>query len=174
MPDTLKDPGRRAFLDRFRSGTDVQSRPELSAIRPPWAVQFDANCTGCADCVPACPEGIIALDGANLPAIDFNKGECSFCEACADACSENVFDRSVEPAWHLDITVAKNCFAEQGIYCRSCGDICPERAIRIPPQLGGRARVIIDSDTCTRCGACQGACPADAILITPHKEYAHE
>jgi ferredoxin-type protein NapF len=174
MPETLKHPGRREFLNRLRSAPDQQLCPDATAIRPPWALHFDSQCTGCADCLPACPEGIITLDEANLPTIDFNRGECSFCGACADACIENVFDRTAQPAWHLDITVTKNCFAEQGIYCRSCGDICPQRAIRIPPQLGGRARVIIDEDACTRCGACQAACPADAISITPHKEYAHE
>lgn len=167
-------PSRREFLGRLRSAPDEQTRADATAIRPPWTVDFDTRCTGCADCVPACPEGIITLDDENLPIIDFNKGECSFCAACADACTEDVFDRTVSPAWQLDIAVAKNCFAEQGIYCRSCGDICPEKAIRIPPQLGGRARVIIDEDSCTKCGACQAACPADAILITPRKEYAHE
>ncbi|MHC8492194.1 ferredoxin-type protein NapF [Thalassospira sp. SM2505] len=174
MPETLKQPSRRDFLNRLRPAQDRHVHPDTHAIRPPWAVNFHANCTACGDCVPACPEGIISLDDKQFPTIDFNKGECTFCGACADACAEDVFDRTANPAWQLDITVAKNCFAEQGIYCRSCGDICPERAIRIPPQLGGRARVIIDESTCTRCGACQTACPADAIMITPQKEYAHE
>ncbi|HBS20926.1 4Fe-4S binding protein, partial [Thalassospira sp.] len=50
---------------------------------------------------------------------------------------------------------------------------CPESAIRIIPQLGGRARVLIGDDLCTGCGACFSACPVDAISIKPATEIAH-
>jgi NAD-dependent dihydropyrimidine dehydrogenase PreA subunit len=63
--------------------------------------------------------------------------------------------------------VSEGCFAAKGIYCRSCGDICPERAIRFNLQTGGRATVAIDAELCTACGDCAPVCPASAISI-PH------
>lgn len=173
MPANAKQTSRREFLARFRAVSTTHSDQTDDVIRPPWAWHLDARCTGCGDCAPACPEGIIAFDGRNHPVIDFTKGECTFCGACSHACAEDVFDTTADTPWNLDITVAKTCFAENGIYCRSCGDVCPESAIRIAPQLGGRARVIVNEDACTGCGACLSACPADAISITPQKEHAH-
>ncbi|WP_417625391.1 ferredoxin-type protein NapF [Paremcibacter congregatus] len=174
MPVTSKQATRREFLNRLRSAPVPQSSVPDRAIRPPWVHHFDDQCTACGDCAPACPEGIIGFDHNHFPIVDFSKGECTFCAACVDACPEDVFDTTQEPVWQLDIAVGNTCFAEKGIYCRSCGDSCPESAIRIPPQLGGRARVIIDEEACTKCGACLSACPADAISITPQKEHSHE
>ena len=173
MSAHAKQTSRRDFLSRFRAVPATHSDPVDDVVRPPWARDIYDRCTGCGDCAPACPEGIIAFDGKNHPVIDFTKGECTFCGACSDACAEGVFDRTADAPWTLDVDVAKTCFAENGIYCRSCGDACPETAIRIAPQLGGRARVIIDDDTCTGCGACLSACPADAISITRQKDTAH-
>jgi len=61
--------------------------------------------------------------------------------------------------------VSDGCFAAKGIYCRSCGDICAERAIRFTLQTGGRATVAIDAELCTACGDCAPICPAAAISI---------
>jgi len=174
MSSAPKVASRRAFFSGLRGlNADTGGTQTPMVIRPPWAWQLDENCTACGDCIPACPENIIAIGKGDLPEIDFGKGECTFCDACADACAEPVFDRSVTAPWHLDVSVSSKCFAENGVYCRSCGDVCPESAIRIIPQLGGRARVLIDDDLCTGCGACISACPVDAISIKPVTEIAH-
>lgn len=61
--------------------------------------------------------------------------------------------------------VSDGCFAAKGIYCRSCGDACAERAIRFSPQPGGRTAVVVDAELCTACGDCAPVCPASAISI---------
>jgi len=175
MSSAPKLASRRAFFTGLRgSRPDPDGQQTSTVIRPPWAWRFDENCTACGDCRSACPENIIATDKDGLPEIDFAKGECTFCAACADACPEPVFDRSVTSPWHLDVSVSNKCFAENGVYCRSCGDVCPESAIRIIPQMGGRARVLIEDDLCTGCGACFAACPVDAISISSAMESPHE
>ncbi len=174
MSSAPKLASRRAFFSGLRGlNADTGGTQTPMVIRPPWAWQFDENCTACGECISACPENIIVPGKDGLPEIDFAKGECTFCNACADACPEPVFDRSVATPWHLDISVSNTCFAENGVYCRSCGDVCPESAIRIIPQVGGRARVLIDNDICTGCGACFAACPVDAISIKPATEITH-
>lgn len=174
MTSPNKDASRRAFLTRLRGqpGKRCPDADNRGVIRPPWAKRVPSECTACGDCAPSCSEGIIAFDDAGYPVIDFSKGACTFCGACAEACQADVFDPPQSLAWQLDVSVSSDCFAEKGIYCRSCGDVCPERAIRIVPQLGGRARVVIDDEACTGCGACFGACPATAISITQAQEHA--
>lgn len=43
------------------------------------------NCTGCADCVAACPtEGTITIESEKALV---NEAECIECAACVDACT---------------------------------------------------------------------------------------
>ena len=37
------------------------------------------------------------------------------------------------------------CFAARGVVCQSCGDACPEGAIRFRPRLGGPALPTLDA-----------------------------
>jgi ferredoxin-type protein NapF len=160
------DLGRRNFL--------TGRRPSLpDRIRPPWsrAASLVAACTGCGACAQACPQHIIALDETGRPALDFTVGECSFCGACAEACPEPVFDRAIAVFDHV-AAIGPACFASRGIVCQSCGDACPESAIRFRPRLGGPAVPELSADRCSGCGACIAGCPAGAITAQP-LEAAH-
>ncbi len=45
------------------------------------------NCTGCGDCVQACPvEGVVVLKDEKAVV---NPDDCIECNACVDACSSN-------------------------------------------------------------------------------------
>lgn len=63
--------------------------------------------------------------------------------------------------------IAAHCLAETGAYCRTCGDACPEGAIRFLLQPRGRARADVDGDRCNGCGDCLGPCPVGAIQLAP-------
>jgi len=161
MERVVIDRGRRNFLTGRRL-----SLPDK--VRPPWSrtASIAAACTGCGACVPACPQHIIALDEAGRAAIDFTGSECSFCGACADACPEPVFDRAIPAFEHLAV-IGPECFASRGIVCQSCGDVCPEAAIRFRPQLGGPPLPELAADRCSGCGACIAVCPAQAVAVSP-------
>lgn len=45
-----------------------------------------------------------------------------------------------------------------------CGNICPVKAISADPNTGAR---LVDESTCIMCGACEQACPFDAIIRDP-------
>lgn len=169
MDRSTIDQGRRAFL------TGRRASPQPEGIRPPWsrAASVAISCTGCGACAPACPQGIVALDEAKRPVLSFSTSACSFCGACAQACPEPVFDLSL-PAFTHVAAIGASCFASRGIVCQSCGDACPESAIRFRPRLGGPALPELSADRCTGCGACITACPAQAIAAQPRPmEAAH-
>ncbi len=61
--------------------------------------------------------------------------------------------------------IGDGCFAEAGVVCRSCGDRCPESAIRFRPRIGLPPQAIVHESACTGCGECVGACPGEAITL---------
>ncbi|MGP3698270.1 ferredoxin-type protein NapF [Rhodobacter sp. NSM] len=156
MPSTAT---RRALLTGHLS--------EMPHPRPPGAVATQAfadDCTGCGDCARACPQGIILRDREGLPVVDMRAGACTFCRDCTRACPTGAL-APAEP-WNWRAEVGAGCLDMAGIPCRACEDFCDRAAIRFRPQLGGRARPIIDPETCTGCGACIAPCPEQVIHLT--------
>lgn len=154
---------RRQFL-RARKGP--------VELRPPWlldAASFTEGCTRCGACIESCPEHIIEAGDAGFPRIDFNRGECSFCGECTSDCEAHLFiPRSEQqlPAWRYRARVnAEDCLTTQGVHCRSCEDYCEPRAIRFPPRAGGTPQPLLDTESCTGCGACVAPCPTRAIAM---------
>lgn len=163
---------RRAFLrGQFLNTlkTEQAVLQGFDVIRPPWAdlANFLEKCTACGRCVFACETKIIKQGAGGFPEVDFTlgEGECTFCEKCVKACPEPVFFETCESAWSHKVTVSEYCLLQQKIECRSCGDACPERAIRFRPSLGGIANLQLDLTACNGCGACLKVCPTKAITI---------
>ena len=165
MPDIEMNRNRRQFLGRLvgRAG---------NAVRPPWTddAALHADCSGCGECVRACPEGILAKGPNGLPLVDFRAGSglCTFCGECAASCPEAVFDAGRDPPWTVGAVIDDAaCLARAGIYCRSCGDTCLDQAIGFTPLAGGIPIPEIDPSRCTGCGACMAGCPGEAISMSP-------
>lgn len=70
--------------------------------------------------------------------------------------------------------IAATCLAENGAYCRTCADACPEGAIRFLLLPRGRARADVDADRCNGCGDCMPPCPAGAITMSGAVEETHD
>lgn len=152
-------PSRRALLRGQVNEAAIQRPPGA-----PGEIAFHDSCTQCGDCARACPESIVLRDKSGLPALSFAEGECTFCNACIDACDPGVLDASIPWPWRAD--VAATCLSESGVHCRTCQDFCDARAIGFQLKPGGLAELTLDRDLCTGCGACLAPCPVGAISLT--------
>lgn len=141
-------------------------------VRPPWSGSepaFAAACSACDLCVAACPEHILVRGADGTPAVDFRRGECTFCGDCAKACPTGALDaegpEAARAPWLARAVIASSCLSARGITCRVCGDRCGPRAITFRLAVGGAAFPMIDGSLCNGCGACVGPCPVDAVTV---------
>jgi ferredoxin-type protein NapF len=141
------------------------------AIRPPWAINrsmFEQKCTGCGECVSACPEQILKTDARKLAQVDFSVGECTFCGDCVSVCKDAALVRTdLNVPWSLNVSIDGKCLPFSGVECRICEDQCEPRALRFRLTAGGVSIPQFDDTLCTGCGACVAPCPVDAISILP-------
>lgn len=156
-------PSRRGFL-RGRV------RAVAPAPRPPWAREerdFISSCTRCDACIDACPTAILVRADGGFPAVDFSRGECTFCGDCVTHCAPRALLRPAEgdAPWSLKASIGQACLAAAGVECRVCGETCPAGAIRFRPRIGGVALPQLEAEACTGCGACFAPCPTRAIVV---------
>lgn len=156
-------PSRRGFL----RGSVRAAAP---APRPPWAREerdFISSCTRCDACIDACPTAILVRADGGFPAVDFSRGECTFCGDCVTHCAPRALLRPAEgdAPWSLKASIGQACLAAAGVECRVCGENCPVGAIRFRPRIGGVALPQLEAEACTGCGACFAPCPTRAIVV---------
>lgn len=176
VTERLDDPSRRRF---FRG--KVQNVTEL---RLPWIVNeavFTSGCTQCQDCLHSCESNIIVKGQDGFPTIDFNQGECTFCNKCIDACQQPLFsgafpengsnspentENNINKAWPVTFAIGDKCLANNNIYCQSCRDECETSAIKFSYLDSSIPTPSLNTQDCTQCGACVKVCPQDAISYT--------
>ena len=99
-------------------------------FRPPWAVEeslFTDACDRCDKCIKACPANILKRGTAGFPEVEFSKGGCDFCQACVDICPTQALlikESNQQRPWNQVATFKDDCLSENGVVCRSCGDVC--------------------------------------------------
>ncbi|MCE8022505.1 ferredoxin-type protein NapF [Halomonas sp. MCCC 1A11036] len=157
------DASRRALLKGR-----VRHEP---VIRPPWAVpepSFIHHCTRCGECLDVCETQILFRGDGGYPEVDFSRGECTLCRACVEACPEPAFSRNERsPPWDLSARIGDGCLGEQGVYCKSCGEVCEAGAIRFSFNTYRVPEPSVDSEACNGCGACVALCPVQAVEVRP-------
>ena len=161
---------RRDFLTAFKKPLEkvANAEDEMLIVRPPYGSTeelFQNQCMRCETkvCASSCEEQIIVIRADGTPMLNFSKKGCTFCEACALACPENVL--SLENLQTSETINAKfiispdTCVAHNGVICFSCKEPCIDDAI----LFNGMFNPVIDMDLCTGCGYCLSRCPTNAI-----------
>jgi ferredoxin-type protein NapF len=128
---------------------------------------FLDHCDRGAECVKACPTGVLAVGAGGHPVLRFSGGECTFCGLCVDACPSGALFRDKEGAapWALVPRISEACVAYKKVECRICAEACDARAIRFQLQAGSVAQPVVEGSQCSGCGACVAPCPTDAITL---------
>ncbi|WP_263831725.1 ferredoxin-type protein NapF [Sulfurospirillum oryzae] len=166
----MTDGSRRGVFASLFGKKKAQKNQNELCVRPPYhqeGYEFLDHCVTCKDtpCMEACEENIILLDATtHTPCVDFTKGGCTFCEACARACPNDVLSLSCNDEKNLHVKAEIDimaCMAWHQSLCNSCLDTCEPRAI----HFLGLWKPTIEIDQCIGCGMCIGICPSDAIRI---------
>ena len=161
---------RRELFSGFAKSFRKKEK-NLAVIRPPYYEDEDAfykECIACeGSCANVCKEHIIVIEEDKTPRLDFTKGGCTYCDACALACEFGVLEvaHKKEVAARFEIDMLQ-CLSWNQTMCFSCKDPCLDKAIDFIAMF----RPVIDSSKCTGCGFCVGVCPTDAVKVIPNKE----
>jgi pyruvate formate lyase activating enzyme len=93
-------PGVRTtvFLKGCPLGCWLCHNPESQSFRPELMIR-DGRCTRCGDCIEACAENAVSLNGNS---VHIDRYRCDLCGACADVC----LAEAIEVAGR-DVTVAE-------------------------------------------------------------------
>lgn len=164
---------RRDFFRSFAKPLQQASKDASPlAVRPPYGLSeslFQSECPACTHqaCVASCEEKILYIGEDGTAQLSFASGGCTFCDACAEVCTEGVLvpEGSVfcERIAADFLIHTQACVAHNQVICFSCKEPCIDDAI----LFNGLFNPVIDMDRCTGCGFCISVCPVDAIECTP-------
>lgn len=157
---------RRGFFASLAALGKKKEVAPFYPMLPGFIEEKGESCLACttSSCKNVCEEEIVVRENNGVPYLDFSRRGCTFCGECISACESDCF--VVEPVERLNIHVEigiLSCLAWNKTICRSCADVCNDRAI----QFTGLFNPEIDSLACTACGFCIGVCPAYTISIGP-------
>lgn len=155
-------------LEMRQAGKSINDNSFVNAALKPTTV--DDKCVHCGLCQEVCPQECIEvkqwLSNDGFAKVDgetnIDNKCCVHCGWCASVCPVNAIyvEKPYAGTWTIN--------EEKCTTCRTCVDTCPCNALFNPEwDVGERAdKVKQRADACIYCGACDTACPIDAITVT--------
>ncbi|MEA2103954.1 MAG: RnfABCDGE type electron transport complex subunit B [Candidatus Cloacimonadota bacterium] len=125
------------------------------------------KCTGCGNCVEACPKDLIELvpisKKVNILCMSHDKGKiakascgnktaCIGCGLCVKKCPVD----AISMVNNLAVIDYEKC-----VVCGLCAEVCPTKAI--VDKIGRRPQPKIVEEDCIGCTICAKKCPVNAI-----------
>ncbi|TGK62078.1 4Fe-4S dicluster domain-containing protein [Leptospira wolffii] len=136
--------------------------------------RFFSKCTGCGDCIYACPYSVLFPvpddeTGKHFPRMDVNLNACMLCEdyPCISSCQTGALKKlkkEERPKFGKAQGLFQHCINSRTgeKTCETCQITCP-----IPNVVQFRGNKPTFSSECVGCGQCVSACPTfpKAILV---------
>lgn len=157
----------RALLGGSKKAQEESSRELLkrATARPPFAVAeplFFKQCTGCSDCISACPYALILLkEGKASIEIDFSA--CDLCGKCAEICTTGALSLTVPADTGLRPNIDYSCVRQHAQSCLFCETACKMTALSFNPTS---RKMQLDNQKCNGCGECKTVCPQNYISLS--------
>ncbi|MGF7453558.1 ferredoxin-type protein NapF [Pasteurella bettyae] len=129
------------------------------ATRPPFAAEealFLIACTGCGDCVSACPHHLIQIQ-QHKAVLEIDYMSCNLCGKCAEVCASHALHPAFKKDTELRPHFSNQCLIKQHQACSSCQQQCPQQAISVD--------LVVDNERCNGCGECKISCFLSAINL---------
>ncbi len=170
----------------FEAPAPAQPMPPPPAprklARPPGALKdrdkFYKACTRCADCIVACPYGVLFQMGPRSgPLLDPNLNACRLCKdmPCIEACETGALKKlrkNQNPRIGIAVVTETLCrnhesrrpklpAGKKAPECKICQKECPVKGAIV----FGKDKLPDVQKSCTGCGLCVHVCPNEAIKI---------
>jgi Na+-translocating ferredoxin:NAD+ oxidoreductase subunit B len=138
----------------------------------------EAECIGCAKCIPACP--VDAILGAPKFMHTVIESECTGCDLCIDPCPVDCIDL-IEVA-QIFSPVSKAINDEEFLACINCGlciDECPVDILPHELYWACRGGELEQAESlnlmhCIECGKCDKICPSLIPLVAFYQTSKQE
>ncbi|GBE55681.1 MAG TPA: DNA-directed RNA polymerase subunit D [Euryarchaeota archaeon] len=115
-----------AVLGRGREHAKWQ--PAVVGYKYYPVITINENCTGCKDCVEACPRDILTFEEGKV--IVNNIENCSICKACADVCEDGTIVVKGDPTKFIFTIEGLGSIEPMEIFKRAC-DVIVEKTDKL-------------------------------------------
>ncbi len=131
----------------------------------------EAECIGCAKCIPACP--VDAILGAPKYMHTVIESECTGCDLCIEPCPVDCIDLLPLEPYAAPIKTVAELNEEEILVCINCAlcvDECPVDILPHELYWACRGNDLASAETlklmhCIECGKCDRVCPSNIPLV---------